>query len=84
MNKSRNVIIASFMLFAVFMLTGCKEEVYSVEYYSSNIDKAEKIIDDCKKGIVTDQNCDNARAALQQKQDSEYKKKVSEMRRRLD
>ncbi|HDH9072011.1 TPA: hypothetical protein PJO38_005373, partial [Escherichia coli] len=48
------------------------------------ISEATKTLEDCKKGTITDQNCDNARAALQQKQDSEYKKKVSEMRRRLD
>ncbi|EOS9525978.1 EexN family lipoprotein [Salmonella enterica] len=81
MSKLQSAIIASSMLFAASMLTGCKEEVYSVEYYSSNIDKAEKIIDDCKKGIVTDQNCDNARTAFENIQKEKYKEYLRQKRR---
>ncbi|HDV2955426.1 TPA: EexN family lipoprotein, partial [Escherichia coli] len=55
MNKSRNVIIASSMLFAVFMLAGCKEKVYAVEYYTSNPAEAAKTIEQCRKGEITDQ-----------------------------
>ena len=78
MNKSRNVIIASSMLFAVFMLAGCKEKVYAVEYYTSNPAEAAKTIEQCRKGDITDQNCDNARTALEQIKKEEYKKKLRE------
>ena len=78
MNKSRNVIIASSMLFAVFMLSGCKEKVYAVEYYTSNPAEAAKTIEQCRKGEITDQNCDNARTALEQIKKEEYKKKLRE------
>ncbi|EPP6039562.1 EexN family lipoprotein [Escherichia coli] len=78
MNKSRNVIIASSMLFAVFMLAGCKEKVYTVEYYTSNPAEAAKTIEQCRKGEITDQNCDNARTALEQIKKEEYKKKLRE------
>ncbi|MCQ5518030.1 EexN family lipoprotein [Escherichia coli] len=84
MNKSRNTIIASSIILVASMLSGCNDKVYSIEYYSNNLNEAAKTLEDCKKGTITDQNCDNARAALQQKQDNEYKKKVSELRRRLD
>ncbi|KYV70076.1 hypothetical protein AMK83_12840 [Escherichia coli] len=77
-NKSRNVIIASSMLFAVFMLAGCKEKVYAVEYYTSNPAEAAKTIEQCRKGEITDQNCDNARTALEQIKKEEYKKKLRE------
>ncbi|EHQ9216188.1 TPA: EexN family lipoprotein [Escherichia coli] len=78
MNKSRNVIIASSMLFAAFMLAGCKEKVYAVEYYTSNPAEAAKTIEQCRKGEITDQNCDNARTALEQIKKEEYKKKLRE------
>ncbi|EBK6854656.1 hypothetical protein DRC69_23730 [Salmonella enterica] len=78
MNKSRNVIIASSMLFAVFMLAGCKEKVYAIEYYTSNPAEAAKTIEQCRKGEITDQNCDNARTALEQIKKEEYKKKLRE------
>ncbi|HEF0994835.1 TPA: EexN family lipoprotein [Escherichia coli] len=78
MNKLRNVIIASSMLFAVFMLAGCKEKVYAVEYYTSNPAEAAKTIEQCRKGEITDQNCDNARTALEQIKKEEYKKKLRE------
>ncbi|EOJ5919431.1 EexN family lipoprotein [Escherichia coli] len=84
MNKSRNVIIASSMLFAVFMLAGCKEKVYAVEYYTGNPAEAAKTIEQCRKSEITDQNCDNARAALEQAQKEEHKKKVRDLMERLD
>ncbi|WP_338281735.1 EexN family lipoprotein, partial [Escherichia coli] len=49
MNKSRNAIIASSIIFASLMLVGCKEKIYSVEYYSNNISEATKTLEDCKK-----------------------------------
>ncbi|HAX4907212.1 TPA: EexN family lipoprotein [Escherichia coli] len=66
------------MLFAVFMLAGCKEKVYAVEYYTSNPAEAAKTIEQCRKGEITDQNCDNARTALEQIKKEEYKKKLRE------
>ncbi|HDO7554957.1 TPA: EexN family lipoprotein, partial [Escherichia coli] len=57
---------------------------YAVEYYSSNPAEAAKTIEQCRKGEITDQNCDNARAALEQAQKEEHKKKVRDLMERLD
>lgn len=79
----RNATISLLMISSSFLLSGCNEKVYAIEYYSNNLAEAAKTIDKCKKGEITDQNCDNARAALEQAQKEEYKKKVREQMERL-
>ncbi len=80
----RSAIIPLLMASTTLILSGCKEKVYAVEYYSSNLAEAAKTIEQCREGEITDQNCDNARAALEQAQKEEHKKKVRDLMKRLD
>ncbi|HGS5703872.1 EexN family lipoprotein [Vibrio diabolicus] len=54
-----------FLTFLSFFLTGCGEEVKSVEYYSNHLDEAKNVREQCEKETATpSENCKNARKAL--------------------
>lgn len=56
----------------MLVLSGCKDKVYDVSYYSSHIDKAKEVAQQCETGEVTDDNCKNANKAI-------YKEKRKEV-----
>ncbi|EFI4715958.1 EexN family lipoprotein [Salmonella enterica] len=45
-------------------LSGCKEDVHDVEYYTKHQDEARSVLDKCNNGQLTDANCANAKDAL--------------------
>ena len=47
-----------------FLLAGCNDKIYDESYYAENIDEATKIVEQCKAGTVTNDNCKNAKAAI--------------------
>ncbi|EFH4146410.1 TPA: EexN family lipoprotein [Klebsiella pneumoniae] len=53
------------VLTAAFFTVGCNDKVYDVDYYFSNQVEAKSVLNKCKIGEVTDDNCKNAREALQ-------------------
>ena len=53
------------LLFVPIVLVGCNEKIYDVSYYSEHLDEAAKVMEKCKTGDVTDDNCKNAGEAIQ-------------------
>ena len=51
----------------VLFLAGCNDKIYDVSYYSEHLDEATKVMEQCKAGKVTDDNCKNAHTALMKK-----------------
>ncbi|EOS1927711.1 EexN family lipoprotein [Escherichia coli] len=64
MNMKKTMLIPLTAL--IFILTGCNEKVYDVDYYVNNIKEAEQMQKKCESGEVANQNCENARNALKQ------------------
>lgn len=64
MNMKKTMLIPLTAL--MFILTGCNEKVYDVDYYVNNIKEAEQMQKKCESGEVANQNCENARNALKQ------------------
>ena len=53
------------------ILAGCNDKIYDVSYYSEHLDEATKVVEQCKAGTVSNDNCKNAESAL-------YKEKKKE------
>ena len=54
------------------ILAGCNDKIYDVSYYSEHLDEATKVVEQCKAGTVSNDNCKNAESAL-------YKEKRKKM-----
>ncbi|EOS9525977.1 EexN family lipoprotein [Salmonella enterica] len=66
----RSAIIPLLMASTTLILSGCKEKVYDVSYYSEHLEQAQDVVEKCSKGDMSGQNCENAREALQKEQSS--------------
>ncbi|ECA1660385.1 hypothetical protein DKF69_22525 [Salmonella enterica] len=64
------------LIFAGLVLSGCNEKVYDVSYYSEHLDEAVRVMEQCKAGTVTDDNCKNAAEALSKKKGNDFRKKM--------
>ncbi|EAT0039947.1 EexN family lipoprotein [Escherichia coli] len=64
------------LVFVSLVLSGCYEKVYDVSYYSEHLDEAVSVMEQCKAGIVTDDNCKNAAEALSKKKGNDFRKKM--------
>ncbi|MHA6187818.1 EexN family lipoprotein [Escherichia coli] len=64
------------LMFMCFALSACNEKVYDVSYYSEHLDEAAKVMEQCKAGTVTDDNCKNAAEALSKKKGGDFRKKM--------
>lgn len=53
-----------FLMAVVVMVTACKEKIYDVNYYYEHQEEAKSIVEKCKKGEVTDDNCKNAQDGI--------------------
>lgn len=53
------------VLLSSLTLFGCKEKVYDSEYYYQHQDEAKIALEKCKNGELADDNCTNAKEALQ-------------------
>ncbi|UCQ29611.1 EexN family lipoprotein (plasmid) [Edwardsiella tarda] len=60
----KNIIL---LILVGSVLAGCNEKVYDVSYYSEHLSEASKVIEQCKAGSVTGDNCKNADEALKKK-----------------
>lgn len=61
MNKGYMVVTLLSMVF----LSGCNDKVYDSEYYFAHQDVAKTTLEKCKAGEIADDNCTNAKEALQ-------------------
>lgn len=52
-------------LLCVGFLSGCNEKTYDSEYYFAHQDEAKIAVEKCKAGEIADDNCTNAKEALQ-------------------
>lgn len=60
------------------LITACGEKIYDVEYYRNNHDEAEKILEKCKDGSVSGDNCTNARIGLSKYKGDRFKERMNE------
>ncbi|EBL9679041.1 EexN family lipoprotein [Citrobacter portucalensis] len=65
-----------FTLLICTFISGCKDKIYDVSYYSEHLDEASSVIAKCKAGEVTDDNCKNAQLALDKKKGENIRKKL--------
>ncbi|EAB9751982.1 EexN family lipoprotein [Salmonella enterica] len=64
MNMKKTTLIS--LAASIFILTGCNEKIYDVDYYVNHFKEAEQMQKKCESGEVANQNCENARNALKQ------------------
>lgn len=54
----------TFIFAFALVLSGCKDDINDVDYYTKHQDEARNVLDKCKTGELSDANCANARDAL--------------------
>ncbi|ENB8499884.1 EexN family lipoprotein [Escherichia albertii] len=57
---------------SVLFLSGCNDKVYDVDYYFANQSEAKNVIEQCSQGKITNENCDNAKAAIQKQKREDW------------
>lgn len=58
-------LIKVVVMFGSVLLSGCNDKVYDTDYYFNNQERAKSVIESCKLGEIGDDNCKNAKEALQ-------------------
>lgn len=56
---------------ATTLLTGCKQETYTVDFLKENEDKRIEVLESCKANKQSDENCKNANEAEKQIKDQQ-------------
>lgn len=55
---------SALVLTLAFMISGCKEDVHDVDYYTKHQEEAHSVLQKCSKNELANQNCINAKDAL--------------------
>lgn len=50
-------------IFSIF-LSACGEKVYDKTYYADHLDEAKQVVEKCKSGDMSGENCQNAKGAV--------------------
>jgi|GEM_PF-4193659 conserved domain protein len=56
---------------ATTLLTGCKQDTYTVDFLKENEDKRIEVLESCKANKQSDENCKNANEAEKQIKDQQ-------------